>query len=105
MVDTPWSRDRLTQSYVEAYGRREDARPRPRLTWRKANPECWVLELGAVMVGKVYPREFCDHTGADPWEVKPATSMRDAAILLRLRLLATGFDVDDVPTVILGGGA
>lgn len=80
--------------------------PRPRLVWRKL--QGWCLRYGDEVFVTI---DVC-RDGLDVFDFTHAagelpsfTSVRDAAINLRLRFLALGFDVDDVPSEILGGGA
>jgi len=79
-----------------------DDRPRPRLTW--ARREGWCLDYGDDAFASItLRRDSIDvydftHTLGD---LPQFASLRDAAINLRLRFIATGFDVDDVPAEIL----
>lgn len=109
MSDKAWRHDRLVRGYVAAYGGREDARPRPRLEWSAVTQHEGIdLRLGRARVGCAW------HHMLLGWIVRHDAlcvadtvhpTLRDAAINLRLRFIAEGFDVDDVPDEILGGGA
>ena len=83
-------------------GAAADARPRPRLSWREpdADHPAWRLVLrGDVCVGSVGVfGSFNFLRDPAPFE---SQGLRDAVICLRLQVLADGFEVDDVPDVIL----
>lgn len=87
-----------------------DARPRPRLTWAKRTG--WCLRYGDASMGSIGGCDLGHNRISDiaaynltaGGQPTHHTSVRDAAINLRLRFIAAGFDVDDVPAEILGGG-
>jgi len=84
-----------------------DARPRPRLAWTIDRDLAQdALRFTRFRLGWVWK------SGVDGYYVRDATgnatdtkhpTRRDAAINLRLRFVAAGFDVDDVPAEILEG--